>query len=556
MRPALALLLFAFGLLAQPLEYSLLPPNGTAPSPRIDGTVAYDAANRRILLFGGDDGRARNDLWSYSLTEQRWQALTPTGTAPAPRFGHTAILDPEGRQLVIFGGQASGFFSDVWAYQIDTNSWRQLAPEQAGPSRRYGHSAIYDPARRRMVVSHGFTSSGRFDDTWAFNLTNNTWRDISPTSGRPLRRCLHHAVLDSANQRMLLFGGCASGFGPCPLNDLWAFDLVNGGWRQIQASGPSGREHYGVAFEDSTARMLLFSGSQGTNDTWAFDARTNRWEELRPPGTPLARSRHQGVALEGRGSVAFFGGSASVGRTNELWLLGSAAGTNRPRLEATGIVNAFSGTNGGVAPGEAVSLYGTLLAPNPLTFGFDAATGTLPFSGPGVEVRVNGILAPLYFISPEQINLQVPYELEGAPDAEFVVTVNGQRSEPVRLPLRPANPGLVTRAWNQDGSLNSESNPAAPGSIIVLYGTGQGVTVPASRTGAPPQNGIYPNPAAPLQVLVSGQPAEVLFQGQAPGTTGIFQINARLPQSATGPADARVRIGDQESAPIRIWVRS
>ena len=189
MLPLLVLGTIMTGLLsAETLGYTLLTAEGPAPSPRVDGTIAYDSASQRVLLFGGDDGAAKNDLWAYSLASRSWQQLAPSGAAPAPRFGHTVIFDPVRRRLVLFGGQARGFFSDVWAYDVAANSWTQLAQEQAGPSRRYGHSAIYDAPRNRMVISHGFTDAGRFDDTWAFDLAANRWLTVAGAQESRCRR--------------------------------------------------------------------------------------------------------------------------------------------------------------------------------------------------------------------------------------------------------------------------------------------------------------------------------------------------------------------------------
>ena len=218
--------------LAQPLTYSLLRADGPHPTPRSDGTIAYDPAGRRIFLFGGQDTAPRNDVWAYSLAERRWEEVAVSGAKPPARFGHTLLFDTVRRRLVVFGGQAGGFFSDVWAFDLARGSWQQLSADNAGPTRRYGHSAILDTARDRMVISHGFTNSGRFDDTWAFDFATSAWRDLSPAGTRPLRRCLHHAVHDAANNQMYLYGGCASGAGPCPLGDLWSFDLGSNRWTE------------------------------------------------------------------------------------------------------------------------------------------------------------------------------------------------------------------------------------------------------------------------------------------------------------------------------------
>lgn len=159
---------------AQALTYSQLEAEGAKPSARFDGTIAYDPEAGRIFLFGGSGATgALNDLWVYSLAQRRWAELKPEGGLPRPRLGHTLLLDPVRKRLVLFGGQGSGFFSDTWSYDLAGNQWRQLEADGAGPSRRYGHSGIYDMARDQMIVSHGFTDAGRFDDTWAFDLSTN-----------------------------------------------------------------------------------------------------------------------------------------------------------------------------------------------------------------------------------------------------------------------------------------------------------------------------------------------------------------------------------------------
>jgi uncharacterized protein (TIGR03437 family) len=107
-----------------------------------------------------------------------------------------------------------------------------------------------------------------------------------------------------------------------------------------------------------------------------------------------------------------------------------------------------------------------------VTFGFDPQTGALPTSGPGVSVTWNGVPAPLYFASADQLNVQVPYEVASASEARLVLTVNGQSSEPVVTSVVATHPGLFPRVWNADGSLNSPENPAARGSVVVLYATG------------------------------------------------------------------------------------
>jgi len=546
---------------AQTLSYSLLESPESKPSARLDGTITYDPAGRQIYLFGGQDSVPRNDLWAYSLAQRRWIEIQVAGAVPPARFGHTLIFDSARRRLVLFGGQAGGFFSDVWAFNISSTSWQQLSADNVGPSRRYGHSAIYESARDRMVISHGFTNSGRFDDTWAFDFGTNTWRDLSPSGTRPLRRCLHHAAYDSERGQMYLYGGCSSGSGPCPQGDLWSFYLALNRWTErTPQNSPPPREHYGMAYDAVRRKLLVFGGSGSglLNDTWEFDPSSASWRQATVAGQlPNPRSRHEAVYAADRGVIYFFGGSTSTGSTNDLWMLGPGFLASTPNISPGGIVNAFSGEGGGIAPGEIVSIYGSGLGPLvSVAHQFDSQTGQLPTSGPGVNVTLNGIPAPLFYVHSEQLNIQVPYELAGTPNASLRVTVNGQSTE-MTLPIRATHPGVFPRAWNEDGSVNTAENPASPGSVVVLYATGQGLTNPSSRTGSYP-NDIFPEPLAATVLCIGGIDAEILFRGQAPGTTGVMQVNARVPDAIASRTKVPivVTVGEAASQPgVYIAVR-
>ncbi len=548
---------------AQPLSYTRLAASGAAPQPRFDGTVAYDASGRQIYLFGGQGVGLQNDTWVYSLETQRWAEVAASGPLPPARLGHTLIFDPVRRRLVVFGGQASGFFSDVWALDVVTRVWQQLGRDEAGPSRRYGHSAVYDPVRDRLVISHGFTDAGRFDDTWAFELGTNSWRNITPAGTRPLRRCLHHAVYDPSRDQMLLYGGCASGFGPCPLGDLWALDFRTGQWAERTGGlKPPPRQHYGIVFDTVRDRLVLYGGSGNAvlNDTWEFDPRTGGWAETTLSGpSPSARSRHQSAFAADRGAAFFFGGQAAGGLTNDLWMLAPAAVEVGPRFSAADVANAFSGDRGPagggtrVAPGELISIFGRGLGPaEGVKAEFDPGTGLLPLSlggvdGKAVSVTCNGLPAPLLYARFDQINLQVPYELASAASVAIVVTVEGRASSAVPVTLVPARPGLFPGVWNPNGTINGPNNAARSGEVVTLFATGQGRTVPESRTGAFPQNG-FPVPAAVTEVTMGGVPATIEFRGQAPGTAGVMQLNVRVPPgAAAGAADVVLTVGGASS---------
>ena len=539
---------------AQPvaLQWSRATPSGTIPSPRIDAPIAYDPAGRQLFMFGGlDSSGDRNDLWAFSVDNQQWTQINPSGQAPNPRHGHTVTLDPVRRRVIVIAGEGGGFFGDAWAYDIQANAWTQLSGNSSGPDPRYGHSGIYDPKRDRIVISHGFTSAGRFDDTWALDLKSNSWSDISPSSMRPLRRCLHHAVYVPQSDQMLLYGGCSSGFGPCPQGDLWSFDLARNQWTQIvTAVSPAPRQRYGMVFDDNRKKLVLFGGLGGPplNDTWEYDPASAAWSRITPGGDAGApRYRHEAAFASDLGTAFFFGGQ-TTDYTNDLLLLNAATSSAAPQIAPGGFEDVFSGAGGPFAPGEIVAIYGSSLGPaTSLSSAFDPATATLPTTSGGVSVAVNGVPAPLYYVSAGLVNIQIPYEVAGQQQASLSVSYNGLASTAQAIQITASAPRLYPGVFNPNGSPNSTDNPASAGSVVTLFATGHGVTSPQSVTGkaaAAP----YPPPVAPVRVSIGGQDAEILFAGSAPQTVGVLQVNVRLPAGAAGnTAGVLLMVGDAMS---------
>lgn len=313
----------------QTLEWTQIPSTTPVPPGRFDHTLIFDPTRRRLVVFGGRSAGSLGDTWVFDLGSRSWREAR-TSPSPPARHGHTALYDAPRRRVIIFGGQSNaGFFNDAWAFDPERETWEELAASGDRPSPRYGLSAVFDIPRNRMVISHGFTFQGRFDDTWSFDLTGNAWANLTPVSGpRPLKRCLHEAVYDGANDRMLLFGGCSSGAGPCPQGDLWAFDLkAMDAWTELKPSGgaPGARSNPALAYDSANRRALLFGGleaSGDTNDLWAFDVALQRWARLSPQGpAPSPRHSHDTVIDAANGRLFLFGGTGATGIGNDLWEL-------------------------------------------------------------------------------------------------------------------------------------------------------------------------------------------------------------------------------------------
>ena len=161
----------------------------------------------------------------------------------------------------------------------------------------------------------------------------------------------------------------------------------------------------------------------------------------------------------------------------------------------------------------------------------------LPTNLAGTTVTVGDLEleAPLYFVSPSQINFQLPFEILGGILPIAVTTPQG-KSKPMLLNVAPSGPGIFTLSGDGKGkalAFGPDMLPldaATPGSTMVLYATGLGPTDPPSFSGSPgpaaePLNRVIDVP----DVIVGEFPARVDFAGMAPGLPGVYQLNV-VPQ--------------------------
>ncbi len=211
------------------------------------------------------------------------------------------------------------------------------------------------------------------------------------------------------------------------------------------------------------------------------------------------------------------------------------------------------------APGQMVVVWGTGLGPAQKADLQVDANGLVSTSISGVRILFDGIPAPIVYVTATQCSAVIPYF--GAINATTHVQVEyqGVRSDPFEIKVAATAPGLFTAdasgkgqgsIINDDGiTSNSTANPAHPGSVVILWATGEGLTDPPGVDGRP-AIGILPKPLAPATVDIGGQPATVEYAGAAPGNMpGLFQINARMSASVQ-PGDhvpVHIKLGSATS---------
>jgi uncharacterized protein (TIGR03437 family) len=246
---------------------------------------------------------------------------------------------------------------------------------------------------------------------------------------------------------------------------------------------------------------------------------------------------------------------------NRVRRLTGMAAPSPPQITAGGIVNALSYVGGEIAPGELVAIFGS-------NFGVSGIqteqpeNNHVPLVLGRVKVLFNDAPGAITSVSPNQIDVFVPYTAvtpqlgKTVPPGSTVtvaVQVDGAGSSQT-LTLANAAPGIASAdlsgagqgaILNQDGTPNSSANPAAPGSVVSLFGTGEGWTSPQLVVGDFSISTPYQTPLQKVLVTIGGQPALVTYAGAAPFLpSGVWQINAQIPAAAgTGSAAVTVSIG-------------
>jgi len=243
----------------------------------------------------------------------------------------------------------------------------------------------------------------------------------------------------------------------------------------------------------------------------------------------------------GRATILVFNPVAGGGLSNSVNVPVGPA----PTVTTAGITSAANPVvSGALVPGGIHSLYGSALAPATVS----ASSPPLPNTLGGVTVEINTIPAPLFFVSPTQINFQAPWDLEGHSSATLTVINGALKSAPLPVNVTVAAPSLFTMDSSGRGQgailiagpevlaapagKFSQSRPAHPGETIEIYGTGLGPVSRIQLDGTPKTPTTPPAITQTPTVTIGGVPGTVTFSGLAPGAVGLYQVNVQVPDGA------------------------
>ena len=392
-----------------------------------------------------------------------------------------------------------GRFIRDWIWKVSPEGIAEILPTQLDDGRSAGWaiSMAADPHGDLFIT----TAFPRYGNLWTYN----------PESGM--------------RQVEAATGFVASPSSMAPANDGTLFYTSNSQRTFIRALSPDGRINI-VAGNG----QFDFEGDGG-------------------PAAESALTAAEGISLDGQGNLYF--ADRFNDRVRRVSRAVDCPMPARPQVALGGVVSSASYARQ-LAPGAIFSIFGRGLGPE-TPVAAQLQGDAFPTEIAGVRAFIDGIPVPLLFVSAGQLSGIVPYatpigvEREGNSTIFFgnsalEIEYGGERSEPTNLAIDAAAPAIFSldqsgsgqgAILNEDGTVNGPLNPARPGSIIVIFGTGGGLVEPAGEDGqlatAP-----FGRTVAPVQVLVDFFEAEVLYAGEAPGlVSGVLQVNARLPEALT-----------------------
>jgi len=547
------LILPAGGVAANPDTSFLVSASGTTPL-AWTATVLPGAPWLNLATTSGSSTGTAPGAVSYSINQTAAAALTPQVYYGTIRVSSaTAVNSPQDFQLVLdvtaattlqapnptpagllFITTVSGapppqidqlFVSSVTAlnYQAsastsDGSPWLSVSPAT-------GTTSVSSPAQSSITVSPAGLASGVYKGSVSYALASaavptvnvtlivksagqtSNQREAGHLSSSPAAQpaavsCVAAKIVPT--QTGLVNNFAASASRPTPLeiqlNDDCGNSVTNG---QIVATFTNGDPPLVLILEDPSTG--LYSG------TW----------------TP----RKTGAQITVTATATAPGFAAATERIS-----GSVVPNVAPTLTPNGTLNIFAPQVGApLAPGTMVQIYGMGLAAQTLA----GTTIPLASSLAGTSVIIGGLPAPLYFVSPGQINALIPFELTPGPPYQLIVNNNGALSTPENIQSTAVTPGVAALPSGYanaqhapDGSAITDASPAKPGEYVVLYLAGMGATTVPVASGAPaPSSPLAQTVDAPL-ITLNSEPVSFTFSGLTPGLAGLYQIDLQVPADA------------------------
>ncbi|MEM6730832.1 MAG: kelch repeat-containing protein, partial [Myxococcota bacterium] len=260
---------------------------------------AHDRSSGLVWAFGGFSSIGfLSDTWEWN--GERWRELPLNGAQPPVRAIAAMAFSDLDAVALLFGGlnaNLTDIYGDSWIW--DGTMWAEVTPVSGGPSPRAMHAVGYHRAEGKIVLFGGcsdFDCDTPLADTWVWELATG-WSEVS-SGPPPAGRAGHTMTYDSANDRILMFGGCTvDAINSCDneLGDLWAFD--GSAWSEISfsAPAPSPRTLASATFDEESETLFIYGGNTGSTELWEWEPIGGWVDRSASSGEPEPRERGTAV---------------------------------------------------------------------------------------------------------------------------------------------------------------------------------------------------------------------------------------------------------------------
>jgi len=539
-------------------------PTGSLNTPRADH-IAVKLPNGKVLVAGGiiTNPTARS-LTSAELYNPQTGTWSLTGDMSTPRQNPGAVLLQNGKVLLAAGFIQPGatFIRSAEVYDPATGQWSPAGALNSDHGDALSATLTLLPNGKALITG-GLDQVGTTNRCELYDPAANTW---TPTGDLPAARYSHAANL-LPNGKVLVSGGRGGTY----IAESELYDPATGQWSASGNIGTLRALHTATLLPNG--KVLIAGGQFGSlvqiKSAELYDPATGTWM----PTADLNQARdHHTATLLPNGKVLVAGGGFFPG--SGLITPLSSAELFESGTPAVVSVSAASFKGPTLAPESIVAAFGEHLAsgtsdPNQLTL-------PLPTQLLGVSVKVRDSaaterLAPLFFVSPGQINYVIP---SGTASGPATVTVTNGTSTVAAgiVEISSVAPGLFTASGNgqgfpaafvvrlkADGTQQLESvasfdpaqnrfvavpvdlGPDTDQVFLVLYGTGI----------------KFRSALSAVSATLGGVTSEVLFADAAPGFVGLDQVNVRLPRSLAGrgEVDVVLSVDGKAANPVRVSIR-
>lgn len=285
-----------------------------------------------LYVFGGDNGkRMLNDLLRFDVKENSWGRVVTTGSPPAPRYHHSAVVFAT--SMFVFGGYTGDIYSnsnlrnknDLFEYRFHTGQWIEWKVTGCTPVARSAHGAVV--YKNSMWIFAGYDGNARLNDMWNIGLSDPTpsWTEVVQIGKKPPTCCNFPVAV--AKDSMFVFSGQS---GAKITNDLFQFHFVEKKWTRIttehllKGTSPPPSRRYGHTMVAHDTHLYVFGGAADSNlpnDLYWYDLENETWDVVQTTGEiPSGRLFHHGDVIENK--MYIFGGTIDNNvRSGELYYL-------------------------------------------------------------------------------------------------------------------------------------------------------------------------------------------------------------------------------------------